>query len=364
MTDDPHDRDPDRRSIASRRAVLGGLTTGLVALATPSLAQNANGQPPGNAPTPDKGGIAAGQSAAMPGPDAPPPMQDPVAQYPHPPFERQQQAWPGLASKMVPPPDHGEKSYKGSGRLKGRKALITGGDSGIGRAAAIAYAREGADVAFGYLPQEEPDARHVVELIEAAGRKAVPLPGDIRDEGFCNKLVADAVDALGGLDILVNNAARQQPHKSILDITTVAFDWTYKTNVYAMFWITKAALPHMKPGAAIINTASVNAYDPSVDLLDYASTKGAIMIFTKGLAKQLAKQGIRVNAVAPGPIWTPLQPSGGQFPDKLPQFGADTPVGRPGQPAELAAIYVLLASPEDSYATGQVYGAVGGNGGP
>jgi hypothetical protein len=286
------------------------------------------------------------------------------ADYPKPPFPKQQQPWPGLASQMVPRPDHGEQAYQGSGRLAGRKALITGGDSGIGRAAAIAYAREGADVAINYLPDEEPDAREVVQLIEAAGRKAVALPGDITSEAFCGKLVADAVSALGGLDIVVNNAARQFARKSILEISTAQFDETFKTNVYAMFWITKAALPHLAPGSAIINTASVVAYDPSEDLIDYAATKGAIMIFTKGLAKQLAAQGIRVNAVAPGPFWTPLQVTGGHDPDEIPDFGADTPTGRPGQPAELAGAYVLLASAESSYATGQVYGAVGGRGGP
>jgi NAD(P)-dependent dehydrogenase (short-subunit alcohol dehydrogenase family) len=289
---------------------------------------------------------------------------DPASQYPQPPFPIQQQPWPGLTSKMNPRPDHGETSYKGSGRLMGRRALITGGDSGIGRAAAIAYAREGADVAINYLPAEEEDAREVAQLIRAAGRKAVTIPGDIKDEAFCQKLVADAAKALGGLDILVNNAARQFSVDSITEMTTARFDETFKTNVYAMFWITRAAIPLMKPGSAIINTASVNAYDPSENLLDYAATKGAIMIFSKGLAKQLASKGIRVNAVAPGPFWTPLQVTGGQPPDKLPTFGKDTPMGRPGQPAELAGVYVLLASGESSYATGQVYAAVGGNGGP
>jgi hypothetical protein len=288
----------------------------------------------------------------------------PAHRYPRPPFKDQKQAWPGLACKMEPKPDHGEDSYIGSGRLEGRKALVTGGDSGIGRAAVIAFAREGADVAFNYLPEEEPDAREVVELIRAAGRKAVPLPGDIRDEGFCKKLVNDTVKELGGLDILVNNAARQHAVPKLTDITTEQFDETFKTNVYAMFWITREALRHMEQGAAIINTTSVNAYDPNPEMIDYASTKGAIMIFTKGLAKQLAQQGIRVNAVAPGPVWTPLQPSGGQLPGHIAKFGAETPMGRPGQPAELAGIYVLLASNEASFTTGQVFGAVGGHGGP
>jgi hypothetical protein len=265
---------------------------------------------------------------------------------------------------MDPRPDHGEKSYKGSGRLNGRKALLTGGDSGIGRAAAIAFAREGADVAINYLPAEESDAREVLEIIRAEGRKGFALPGDIKDEGFCNQLVTSAAQQLGGLDILVNNAARQFSKDSILDISTAQFDETFKTNVYAMFWITKAAVALMKPGSTIINTASVNAYDPGENIIDYASTKGAIMIFTKGLAKQLTKKGIRVNAVAPGPFWTPLQVTGGQPASKIPSFGADSPMGRPGQPAELAAVYVLLASGESTYATGQVYGAVGGHGGP
>ena len=284
--------------------------------------------------------------------------------YPKPPFPQQQQPWPGLTSKMTPKPDHGENSYRGSGRLAGRKALITGGDSGMGRAAAIAFAREGADVAINYLPAEEPDAREVIVLVRQAGRKAVALPGDIREEAFCRRLVEDSVAQLGGLDILVNNAGRQISRDSILEITSEQFDETFKTNIYANFWISKAAIPHMKHGSAIINTASVNAYDPGENIIDYAATKGAIMIFTKGLAKQLAKQGIRVNAVAPGPIWTPLQVTGGQSPQKIPNFGADTPMGRAGQPAELAAIYVLLASNEDSYSTGQVFGAVGGRGGP
>jgi hypothetical protein len=262
---------------------------------------------------------------------------------------------------MIPPPDHGEESYKGSGRLAGRKALITGGDSGIGRASAIAFAREGADVAIGYLPAEESDAREVIELIRAADRKAVALPGDIRDEAFCRKLVADAVAGLGGLDILVNNAGKQVYQPNIAELTTEQFDATFKTNVYAMFWITKAALPHMPAGSAIINTASIQAYDPSAALLDYAQTKACIVNFSKGLAKQLAAKGIRVNAVAPGPFWTPLQPSGGQPQEAIEKFGAKSPMGRPGQPAEIAPTYVLLASSEASYVTGEVFGNVGGD---
>jgi len=305
---------------------------------------------------------AFGQKSATEPSDSAP-LPDPAAEYPKPPFPAQRQEWPGLVSKMTPRPDHGETSYKGSGRLAGRKALLTGGDSGMGRAAAIAFAREGADVAINYLPQEESDAKEVIALIRGAGRKAVALPGDIREEAFCNRLVSDAVSQLGGLDILVSNAARQVAQKSILDITTEQFDATFKTNVYAMFWITKAAIPHMKPGCSIICTTSINAYSPEPYILDYAATKGAIAIYVKALAKQLAKQGIRVNGVAPGPIWTPLQPSGGQLPDKLPMFGADTPMGRAGEPAELAPLYVLLAENKATYVTGQILGATGGLGG-
>ena len=291
-------------------------------------------------------------------------LQDPTTKYPKPPFNGQSQPWPGLASKMDPRPDHGETSYKGSGRLAGRKALITGGDSGMGRAAAIAYAREGADVAINYFPTEEPDAQEVIALIKAEGRKAIAIPGDLREEAFCQKLVADAVRGLGGLDIVVNNAGRQQSHQSILDISTEQFDWTMKTNIYAPFWIIKAALPHLQPGSVIIGTTSEQAYDPSADLYDYAQTKAATMNYVKSLAKQLGPKGIRVNGVAPGPIWTPLQVSGGATQEKLKNFGGQTPLGRPGQPAELASIYVQLASDTGSYATGQVYGSSGGAGQP
>jgi len=292
------------------------------------------------------------------------PMQDPTTKYPKPPYPGQSQPWPGLASKMNPRPDHGETTYKGSGRLLGRKALITGGDSGMGRAAAIAYAREGADVAINYYPTEEPDAREVIELIEADGRKGVAIPGDLRDEAFCQALVERAIEGLGGLDILVCNAGRQQAHDSILDITTEDFDATMKTNIYAPFWIIKAALPHLKPGAVIIATTSEQAYDPTPDLYDYAQTKAATMNYVKSLSKQLASKGIRVNGVAPGPIWTPLQVSGGASMEKLEKFGGQTPMGRPGQPAELGSIYVQLAASDASYATGQVYGAAGGSGQP
>lgn len=289
---------------------------------------------------------------------------DPTTTYPKPPFDMQIQPFPGLAGQMNPKPDHGETSYVGSGRLTGRKALITGGDSGMGRAAAIAYAREGADVAINYLPDEEADAQEVIALIEKEGRKGVALPGDLRDEAFCETLIEDAVAALGGIDTLVNNAGRQQQAQSITDISSEDFDATMKTNIYAMFWLTKAALKHMKPGSVIIQTTSEQAYDPSANLVDYAITKAAGMNFTKSMAKQLGPKGIRVNGVAPGPIWTPLQVSGGATMEKLQGFGGDTPMGRPGQPAELASIYVQLADPKASYANGQVYGAAGGGGQP
>jgi NAD(P)-dependent dehydrogenase (short-subunit alcohol dehydrogenase family) len=290
--------------------------------------------------------------------------QDPRGKYPKPPFKKQKQPWPGLACKMEPPPDHGETSYKGSGRLAGRKALITGGDSGMGRAAAIAFAREGADVAINHLPAEQEDANQVLALIEDCGRKGFSIPGDLRDEAFCRKLVEEAAEKLGGLDIVVSNAARQQSCDSILDISSEDFDATIKTNIYAPFWILKAALAHLKPGAAIIATTSEQAIDPSATLYDYAQTKAATTNFVRSLAKQLGKQGIRVNGVAPGPIWTPLQVSGGASMDKLEQFGGQTPLGRPGQPAELASIYVQLAASDASYANGQVYGAAGGDGQP
>ncbi|MGB3546600.1 MAG: SDR family oxidoreductase [Saprospiraceae bacterium] len=286
--------------------------------------------------------------------------QDPRTQYPQPPFDKQPMPRPGSTTEMDPKPDHGEQSYVGHGRLEGRKALITGGDSGIGRAAAIAYAREGADVAISYLPEEETNARQVIQLIEDEGRKAVALPGDIADENFCKKLVNDAVDQLGGLDILVNNAGRQTFQKTIDELTTEQFDNTFKVNVYALFWITKAALPHMDPGSTIINTASIQSFDPSPGLLDYAQTKACIVSFTKALAAQVIEKGIRVNAVAPGPFWTPLQPSGGQPQEKIKKFGSSTLFKRPGQPVELSPVYVLLASQESSYMTGEVIGATGG----
>src|SRR5438045_4828117 len=285
-------------------------------------------------------------------------LEDPTKKYPKPPFKAQSQPWPGLASKMEPRPDHGEKSYKGSGRLAGRKALITGRESGMGRAAAIAYAREGADVAINYFPNEQPEPDEVVALIKEAGRKAIAITGDLRDENFCKKLVADAIEQLGGLDILVCNAARQQTRPSILDVSSEDFDATMKTNVYAPFWTIKAAVPHMPPGSVIIGTTSEQATDPSPEIYDYAQTKAATTSYVKSLAKQLASKGIRVNGVAPGPIWTPLQVSGGATQEKLKQFGGQTHSARHGQPAELASIYVQLAANDASYSTGRGYGAM------
>jgi NAD(P)-dependent dehydrogenase (short-subunit alcohol dehydrogenase family) len=320
------------------------LTAGTVAAATAAaVASPAMGQPA----TAPRGG-----------------MKDPREKYPKPPFTAQSQPWPGLAGRMTPRPDHGETSYVGSGRLQGRKALITGGDSGMGRAAAIAYAREGADVAINYLPAEEPDAREVEALIRKAGRRAALIPGDLREEAFCKRLVEETIRQLGGLDIVVCNAGRQQARQSILDVTSDDFDATMKTNIYAPFWIIKAALPHLQPGAAIIGTASEQAYDPSPDLYDYAQTKAATVNYVKSLAKQLGPKGIRVNGVAPGPIWTPLQISGGATQGKVVTFGATSPLGRPGQPAELAGIYVRLAEDDGSYTTGSIYGAAGGQGQP
>jgi NAD(P)-dependent dehydrogenase (short-subunit alcohol dehydrogenase family) len=328
------------QTTCSRRTVIGAGTTIAAASLVPAYAANGN----------DMSKVEA--------------LTDPAAKYPKPPFKRQSQEWPGLASRMDPPPDHGEKSYRGSGRLAGRKALITGGDSGMGRAAAIAFAREGADVAINYFPTEEPDAQQVIELIKAEERKGLALPGDLRSEQFCQDLVRKAIEGLGGLDIIVSNAGRQQARQSILDLSSEDFDATMKTNIYAPFWIIKAALPHLKPGSVIIGTTSEQAYDPSPDLYDYAQTKAATMNYVKSLAKQLGPKGIRVNGVAPGPIWTPLQVSGGATMEKLEKFGGMTAFGRPGQPAELASIYVQLAASDASFATGQVYGSAGGTGQP
>lgn len=287
-------------------------------------------------------------------------LQDPQTKFYHEDFSKQKQPWPGLDCEMNPIPDCGEKSYVGHGRLKGRKALITGGDSGIGRAAAIAYAREGADVAINYLPSEEKDAAEVKKLIEDAGQKAVLIPGDVSDETFCKKLVQETVEGLGGLDILVLNAGQQQFVEDIENLTTEQFRKTFETNLFSMFWIVKEALPYLKPGSSIITTSSIQAYQPGKILLDYASSKSAIIAFTRALAKQLVSKGIRANAVAPGPIWTALQISGGQPQEKIPMFGQNTPMKRAGQPVELAGVYVLLASDESSFTTAEVYGVTGG----
>jgi NAD(P)-dependent dehydrogenase (short-subunit alcohol dehydrogenase family) len=286
--------------------------------------------------------------------------RDPRTQYPSPELRGGDQSHPGKTGEMPDRPDHGEESYRGAGRLTGRRAIITGGDSGIGRAVAIAYAREGADVLISYLPEEEDDAQDTAQLIEKAGRTAVTVPGDIRDEAHCQAIVDRARDELGGLDILVNNAAYQMAQPGgITEITTEQFDRVMKTNLYAMFWLCRAAVPHLPPGSTIINTASVQAYQSSSALLDYATTKGGIVAFTKALAEDLAEKGIRVNAVAPGPIWTPLIPAT-MPPEKVKKFGADTPLGRAGQPAELAPAYVYFASQESSYTTGEVLGITGG----
>ncbi|WHY21587.1 SDR family oxidoreductase [Paenibacillus sp. G2S3] len=288
-------------------------------------------------------------------------MQDPTTQYTKagPEFQQQQQE-PGLQKKMNPVPDAGEDTYQGTGRLTGRKAIVTGADSGIGRAVAIAFAREGADVVLSYMPEEEEDAKQVLKLVQEAGRTAIAIPGDLKDEEYCEQLVDTAVKQLGGIDILANIAGKQQFVTDIADLTTKHFDDTFKTNVYAMFWLCKAAVKHMQPGSTIINTSSIQAYNPSPILLDYATTKAAINTFSKSLAQQVADKGIRVNVVAPGPVWTPLQVVGGQPEEVLKEFGASTPLGRPGQPAEMAPAYVFLASQESSYISGETLNANGG----
>ncbi|VTR75673.1 SDR family oxidoreductase [Cellulomonas hominis] len=287
-------------------------------------------------------------------------FQDPITQYRMPEPPAQSQDGPGLDADLRPQADHGEDTYRGTGRLTGRKALVTGGDSGIGRAVAIAFAREGADIVLSYLPEEQEDADHVAEVVRAAGRTIVLAPGDIADESYARSLVRTAVDELGGLDVVANIAGRQQYVEDLADLTSESFDLTFRTNVHAMFWIIQEALPHLPKGASIINTSSIQAYNPSPILVDYATTKAAINTMSKALAQQLAPKGIRVNVVAPGPIWTPLQTAGGQPPEKLPDFGKQTPFERAGQPAELAPAYVFLASPESSYVSGETLNVNGG----
>jgi NAD(P)-dependent dehydrogenase (short-subunit alcohol dehydrogenase family) len=285
-------------------------------------------------------------------------QRDPRTQYPGSDKETQQGAI-GHESKMSEKPDFGLESYRGSGRLTGRAALITGGDSGIGRAVALAFAREGADVAISYLPQEEDDAQETLKVIKDAGRNSLGLPGDIQQEQHCRTLIERAFDTFGHLDVLVNNAAFQMTHKGIEDLPSEEFDRTFRTNIYAMFYLCKAALPRMKPGSAIINTASIEAYEPKPSLLAYAATKGAIVTFTKGLALEAIERGVRVNAVAPGPVWTPLIPAT-MPPQQVEKHGQSSPIGRTAQPAELAPVYVFLASQESSYIVGEVIGVTGG----
>jgi NAD(P)-dependent dehydrogenase (short-subunit alcohol dehydrogenase family) len=285
---------------------------------------------------------------------------DPTTKFPKVSPPEQHQPEPGLDVRTEPVPDIGLESYRGLGRLPGRKALVTGGDSGIGAAVAVAFAREGADVAIAYLPAEEEDAQRVVQAIEQAGRTAVALPGDLLDADYRNGLVDAAAEKLGGLDILVNNAGKQVVSESLEELTDEQVDQTFQINIKSMFTLSRAALRHMGPGATIINTTSVQAYEPSPTLLDYASTKAAINNFTKGLAQQVGERGIRVNAVAPGPVWTVLQVSSGQPKDKLPVFGQNTPLGRAGQPVEMAPAFVFLASPESSYVNGETLNANGG----
>lgn len=327
-------------AIKGRRNFLRGAVLGTATLATavgPAKAQNA---------APDGSAITR------------------VPARPFPPFKSQRQAWPGLSSEMTPKPDQGEDSYRGSGRLVGMRALITGGDSGLGAAAAIAYAREGADVAINYLPVEESDAQHVISIIRREGRQAVALPGDVRDEEFCQRLVVDAARELGGLDILVSNAGRQQVRATIADLTTQDFDDTLKTNMYALFWLSKAAVPLMGPGSAIIVTSSRLAGDPQANLIDYGMTKAAGIAFVKSMAKQLASRGIRVNAVTPAQVWTPLHVTGGSTPENQVALGGTLPIGRCGQPVEVAPLFVAAADPALSFSTGQIFAATGGVGQP
>jgi NAD(P)-dependent dehydrogenase (short-subunit alcohol dehydrogenase family) len=289
-------------------------------------------------------------------------FQDPRSQFPQPPFPRQPQNTPGLAVKMDPTPDHGESSYEGKDRLKGRRALITGGDSGIGKAVAIAFMREGADVAINYLEDEQEDVDQLKALFEEENKTLVCLPGDLTDPDFAQKLVADAAEKLGGIDALVLNAGKQTFVEDFDDLTPEQFDKTYKTNIYAPFWMLKAASNHLQPGSSVIITSSIQGYSPSPGLVDYASTKAAEKAFVQALGGQWIKsKGVRVNAVAPGPVWTPLQPSGGQPQEVIEEFGSEVPLGRPAQPVELAPSYVFLTSQESGYVSGETYGVTGGN---
>ncbi|MBT8162662.1 MULTISPECIES: SDR family oxidoreductase [Arthrobacter] len=322
--------------------------------------QKANVPPFEEAGELDEDIVLALENQVVGGADGPAGLKDPRSLYPDEEFEPRSQDYPGFTAAMRPRPDHGEHSYVGHHRMTGYRTLITGADSGIGRAAAIAYSREGADVAFTYLPEEEQDAAHTVQLIEDAGSRVLALPGDLQDEHFCREVIARTVREFGGLDVLVNNAGFQMSTgKGIEDLSSEQFDRTFKTNVYALFWLSKAGLPHLQPGSSIINVSSIQGYDPSPSLIDYAATKAAIINLTYSLAESLGPQGIRVNAVAPGPIWTPLQPPT-QPSEKIAHFGENTPLGRAGQPAELAATFVLLATSEASYMSGSVIGVTGG----
>jgi NAD(P)-dependent dehydrogenase (short-subunit alcohol dehydrogenase family) len=288
-------------------------------------------------------------------------QQDPTQQYPQPEYPEQDQRdqHPGLEAEMQPKPDYGEETYRGTGRLEGKAAIITGGDSGIGRAVALAFAREGADVLISYLEEEEPDAQETAQVVEASGKKAVKMPGDIAEEAQCQSIVERAVEEFGKIDVLVNNAAHQMTVDGISDISSELLDHTFKTNIYAMFWLCKAAIPHMPEGGSIINVASIQAYQPSPTLLPYSATKGAIVTFTKGLAQEVVQYGLRANTVAPGPVWTPIIPA--SMPgDTVSQFGGTSPMGRPAQPAELAPAFVFLASQESSFVNGETLGVTGG----
>jgi NAD(P)-dependent dehydrogenase (short-subunit alcohol dehydrogenase family) len=332
------DTQTSKTALMSRRSMMkGAAIAGLAATSLPTVAASVAAQAPGDVQPPG----------------------DPRTRFPND-QPTQTQAWPGLQRDMTPRPDCGETSYRGTGRLAGRRALITGGDSGIGRAAAIAYAREGADVAINYLPQEEPDALEVIKLIRGEGRKAVAIPGDLRTEEFCRRLVARAESELGGLDILVNNAGYGWFLPDILEHPSEKFDQTIKTNLYAPFWLSKAAIAVMKPGSTIVFTSSVTAFSPASAFLDYSATKAALVAFTSALAKQVAKRGIRVNGIAPGPIWTPMQIYFGAPDNNVESLNASTPLGRMGHPVEMAPLYVTLAEGASSFVTGSTWSADGG----